>query len=72
MQAKLLEDWPILFVLGCSCHCIHVCASDASKQLPIEMEDFCQDVYGYICRSPKRTNEILELQKFMKLKEPSI
>jgi hypothetical protein len=44
MQAKLLLDLPNLFVLGCTCHSIHFCASVASHKLLTDIEEFCQDL----------------------------
>jgi hypothetical protein len=72
VQAKLLLDLPNLFVLGCTCHSIHLCASAASHKLPTDVEEFCQDLYNYIGRSPKRAGEFVEMQKFMELDEHRI
>ena len=70
--AKLPLDLLNLFVLGCTCHSIHLCASAASHKLPSDVEEFCQDLYNYIGRSPKRAGEFVEMQKFMELDEPRI
>ena len=72
VQAKLSLDLTNLFVLGCTCHSIHLCASAASQKLPADIEEFCQDIYNYIGRSPKRAGEFIEMQKFMELDEHRI
>nr|CAI5869730.1 unnamed protein product [Callosobruchus analis] len=69
VQAKLKELVnPDIFVLGCICHSLHLCASEACKKIPSEAEEFVQDIYNYICRSPKRLKVYEEFQAFIDLK----
>ncbi|XP_018570645.1 uncharacterized protein LOC108910509 [Anoplophora glabripennis] len=69
VQAKLKEKInPNIFVIGCICHSLHLCASMASKKIPSEIEEFVQDIYNYISRSPKRLNIYQEFQAFVELK----
>ena len=57
LQAKLSLYLPNLFVLRCVCHSIHLFATAASQKLPEDIEEFCQDIYDYISRSPKKELE---------------
>ncbi|VEN54244.1 unnamed protein product [Callosobruchus maculatus] len=69
VQAKLKELVnPDIFVLACICHSLHLCASEACKKIPSEAEEFVQDIYNYICRSPKRLKVYEEFQAFIDLK----
>ncbi|KAG5862241.1 hypothetical protein JTB14_018435 [Gonioctena quinquepunctata] len=42
---KLKEIIPKLFVLGCVCHSMHLCASAACMELPSTIEDSARDIY---------------------------
>ncbi|KAJ8910916.1 hypothetical protein NQ315_014250 [Exocentrus adspersus] len=69
VQAKLKQQVnPNIFVIGCICHSLHLCASMACKKIPSEIEEFVQDVYNYISRSPKSLNIYEEFQAFVELK----
>ncbi|KAJ8914868.1 hypothetical protein NQ315_014881 [Exocentrus adspersus] len=57
-----------IFVIGCICHSLHLCASEACKKIPSGIEEFVQDIYNYISRSPKRLKIYAEFQQFVELK----
>lgn len=44
VQAKLKEICPHIFVMGCICHSMHLCASAAALKLPNQIEDFVRDI----------------------------
>lgn len=64
VQALLKERVPALFVQGCVCHSMHLCASNACKELPHRIEELARNVHSYIMNSPKRLSEYTEFQIF--------
>ena len=62
-QARLKEDLPDIFVLGCICHSFALCASHASNQLPPWLGMFLKDVCAYLARSSKRMKEFAVIQE---------
>lgn len=61
------NDIPHLFVLKCVCHSFALCASNAVKCLPAEIEQLTRDVFNFM-RSFKRITEYGEFQKFVEVK----
>ena len=51
-----------IFSSGCVCHLIHLAAEKATKQLPVSVENFFQDLYYYTDKSSKRLAEFEKLQ----------
>lgn len=68
VQAKLKQINPNIFVLGCICHSLHLCASAAAEKLPSETEDFVRDIYNYLSCSSKRLHEFQEFQDYVNVK----
>lgn len=68
VQAKLREINPNIFVMGCICHSLHLCASAAAEKLPKQIEDFVRDIYNYLNCSSKRIGEFKEFQEYVRLK----
>lgn len=64
VQALLKKSVPALFVQGCVCHSMHLCASNACKELPHSVEELARNIYSYIMNSPKRLSEYSDFQKF--------
>ena len=61
---KLLkDDIPSVFVMGCICHSMALCASHAVKVLPSYLEAFLKDVTSYFSRSSKRRRDFLAIQQ---------
>ena len=61
---KLLkDDIPSVFVMGCICHSMVLCASHAVKVLPSYLEAFLKDVTSYFSRSSKRRRDFLAIQQ---------
>ncbi|KAK2702853.1 hypothetical protein QYM36_018557, partial [Artemia franciscana] len=54
LKALVKIDNPYVIVVGCVCHSLALCASNASKEIPLEFDEFVRDVYNYIQHSPKR------------------
>jgi hypothetical protein len=68
VKAKLQTINPNIFVMGCICHSMHLCASYAAKKLPSNVEQFVRDIYNYISRSSNRMKSYKEFQVFVDLK----
>lgn len=68
VQAKLKQINPNIFVMGCICHSLHLCASAAAEKLPKQIEDFVRDIYNYLNCSSKRIVEYKEFQEYARLK----
>ncbi|KAB0790539.1 hypothetical protein PPYR_15060 [Photinus pyralis] len=64
VQALLRTLCPNIVVIGCSCHSLHLCTSQATKKLPSTIEQFTRDIYAYFAHSSKRLNELKECQVF--------
>ncbi|KAK2711105.1 hypothetical protein QYM36_012322 [Artemia franciscana] len=62
LKALVKIDNPYVIVVGCVCHSLAPCASNASKEIPLEFDEFVRDVYNYIQHSPKRIAAYAEFQ----------
>lgn len=57
--AKFVKDrHSSVYVSGCSCHLIHICAQKAAAQLPVNVENFLVQLYYYLDKSSKRQNTL--------------
>ncbi|EEZ98954.1 hypothetical protein TcasGA2_TC004808 [Tribolium castaneum] len=68
IKARFHELNPNIFVLGCTCHSLHLAASAACSKIPKDLEEFVRNLYNYFSNSPKRINQLEEFQKFLDLK----
>lgn len=68
VRARFKELNEDIFVLGCTCHSLHLCASAACTKLPKSVEEFARNLYNHFSNSPKRIEEFDEFQKFLELK----
>ena len=59
---------PGVTILKCTCHSLHLCASQAAKTLPRMCEDLIRNIYTYFSHSAKRVNEFKEFQSFCEVK----
>ncbi|BFZ21019.1 hypothetical protein BsWGS_24058 [Bradybaena similaris] len=66
-QAYLRKDILSVFVLGCVCHSLALCANYASKSLPSWLEMFLKNVCCYFTRSSKRLHSFQLIQDFVKV-----
>lgn len=53
--------------MKCICHSLHLCASEACKQLPRKTEDLARDIYNFMKSSSKRQAQLAQLQQFLDL-----
>lgn len=45
---------PQILILGCTCHLLHLCSSQAAEKLPSTVEQFIYDIYNHFAHSCKR------------------
>ncbi|CAH0562815.1 unnamed protein product [Brassicogethes aeneus] len=57
-----------LFVIGCICHSMALCASNAANKLPKELEDFIRNIYNYFKGSYKKLKDFRDFQDFVEVK----
>lgn len=70
--SKFREDNPKLFLLKCTCHTLHLCASAASKQLPNNIEKTVKNIYNHFAHSPKRIGAYQKFQEFFNMEKHKI
>ena len=56
---KKQED---LYMAGCVCHLIHICAEKAAACLPINIDEFLVDIYYYLDKSSLRHQALSDFQ----------
>lgn len=54
---------PNLYVQGCLCHLLHICAQKAAKRLHCDVESLLVDIYYYLDKSSKRKKILIDCQK---------
>lgn len=64
LQARFQTEIPNLFVLGCVCHSLALCSSEACKKIPTSVECLARDIISYFANSSKRLTELKEYQAF--------
>lgn len=68
VKARLLKENANLYSIGCISHSLHLCASSASKALPIAVEKLVRNVYNFFSNSCLRQIEFKELQLLFQTK----
>ncbi|CAH1365192.1 unnamed protein product [Tenebrio molitor] len=68
VQARFQEINPSIFVLGCTCHSMHLCASAAACKLPKSVEEFVRNIYNHFSNSSNRAERLEEFQHFLNMK----
>ena len=66
-QKLLKDDLPSVFVMGCVCHSLALCASHAVKLLPSYLETFLKNLTSYFSRSSKRQRDFSLIQEAVEL-----
>lgn len=68
VRTLLKKDNINLFVMGCTCHSLHLCSSAAAKCLPPHLEQLTKNIYAYFAHSTERILELKEIQELCKTK----
>lgn len=71
LTSRLKIAAPGITIFKCSCHSIHLCASNAAKTPP-RCEDLIRSIYTYFSHSAKRKSEFWEFQDFCQTKPHKI
>lgn len=64
VSSKFKDLCPGIFIMKCICHSAHLCASEACKELPQEVEQLAQDVHNSLKHSSKRLTQFSEFHDF--------
>ncbi|KAK3914316.1 Zinc finger protein 862 [Frankliniella fusca] len=67
VATRLKDLCPGIRVSRCICHSLHLCASEACKQLPRSAEDLARNIYNFLHNSSKRQAQFAEFQTFLHL-----
>lgn len=67
VKTNLQEVQNHIFIFGCVCHQMHLCAMHASKYLPSYIELLTKDIYAHFSWSTKRRLAFKEYQEFLSL-----
>lgn len=54
---------PGIYVQGCLCHLLHICAQKATKNLDCDVESLLIDIYFYLDKSSKRKKLLIDCQQ---------
>ncbi len=72
VQKLLKEKFPSLYIQGCICHSMNLCASKATSELPNYLEQIAKDIYSYFSNSPKRVVKYKKIQCFTNINNHKI
>ncbi|KAG6464551.1 hypothetical protein O3G_MSEX014593 [Manduca sexta] len=62
--SHLKEKVPDITCIKCSCHLIHLGASNTCLKLPRSVEDMLRNIAAHFCRSSKRQLKLQEFQNY--------
>ncbi|KYN30271.1 hypothetical protein ALC57_00266 [Trachymyrmex cornetzi] len=65
VASRFMEKCPGIFIFKCICHSLHLCASEACKELPRTCEALARKVYNEFKNSAKRQYHFQEFQDFL-------
>lgn len=64
VQAKLKEECPNLFVQGCMCHILNLCAKKAANEIPKSILELISAIKFHFANSTSRREEFLKFQEY--------
>ncbi|KAI5633181.1 hypothetical protein NE865_14133 [Phthorimaea operculella] len=65
VKTRLLNELPGITITKCVCHSAHLCASEACKMLPENLEQLARDIYNFFKHSDKRQFDFRNFQSFV-------
>lgn len=65
VASRFKEKCPGITLLKCICHSLHLCASEACKELPRSCEALAQNIYNEFKNSCKRLHNLHTFQKLL-------
>lgn len=72
VSTLLKDSLPHVIIVKCSCHMIHLCASNACLKLPKFIEDLCRSIFAHFSLSSKRQHAYKEFQDFVDIEPHKI
>ncbi|CAB3223225.1 unnamed protein product [Arctia plantaginis] len=67
VSSRFRQSCPGIVIIKCICHSLHLCASDAAKEIPSECEQLARDVYNHFKSSSKRQSQFKAFQNFVEV-----
>ena len=67
VSTLLKKDLPHVAAIKCSCHMIHLCASNSCLKLSTTLEDLCRNIYSHFSRSTLRQKDFVQFQEFVEV-----
>lgn len=67
VKSRFLSTCPGIHITKCICHSLHLCASEASKELPRNVEDLAREIFSFFKNSAKRKAIFQGYQRFLDL-----
>ena len=64
VASRLRQNFPGITIFKCICHSLHLCASEAARQLPRACEALIRNVHNYFSHSAKRIFEFNQFRDF--------
>lgn len=64
VSTRFRESCPGIVVLKCICHSLHLCSSEACRELPQECETLARNIYNHFKNSSKRQSQLKAFQEF--------
>ncbi|XP_072946951.1 uncharacterized protein [Epargyreus clarus] len=68
VASRFLQYCPGIYIFKCICHSLHLCASEACKELPRGCEALARNIYNEFSNSAKRQYHFQEFQTFLDIK----
>lgn len=68
VMSRFVSQNPGIYIAKCICHSLHLCASEAAKELPRRCEDLARETFAYFSHSAKRKAIFLSFQEFVNVK----
>lgn len=64
VSTRFRQLCPGIVILKCICHSLHLCSSEACKELPPECETLARNIYNHFKTSSKRQSQLKAFQEF--------
>lgn len=64
VSTRFRQLCPGIVIIKCICHSLHLCSSEACKELPSECESLARSIYNHFKTSSKRQSQFKAFQEF--------
>lgn len=66
-MSRFKESCPGIFISKCICHSLHLCTSEAAKELSTRVEGLSRDMYSFFKSSAKRKANLKKFAEFCRI-----